>query len=813
MNLPLDKRLCLIGQLRNDETICKGAQYFNYPVITSDTGLEILNDHSCCTIFVVDTFESDFFEKFQQHKRTHRVFGSIAFLQYYERKLSLPTTITRPIFNLSMQGAVVCFTGFRNKDDLTLLITLIHQMGGSIRKDMSSKVTHLISNVCFGVKYQYAVTFRLPVMNSEWVFWSWNQRYDLNFQATSNDAIMMHKLKPFYGALISFVGFSCEEEDHMCDVLRMNGGESIPVDNPSCTHIVIDDSSVVEKQTNTNTTKAFVVKAEWFWASVQNEACADEKDYLFDDYVDSIYSPDSCKISITPTSLGKRKRRRLNLSHLVRLDSPIHQTKRRSSISEAGLLSTSNSFLENTQNSDLVFFEPNSDISINKVLSRRQLTFLELVQTESNYVNILHTLMTMFKKHLEEMPENEALLNHTEIKMIFGNLPPIYEVHKQMLEDLREASKNWSEDISIGNIIKQRSDQLLKAYPPFINYLETSKETLTQCDQSKPRFHAFLKVCQTRPECGRQSLQDLLVRPVQRLPSISLLLSDILKHTSKSNADYLILESALNCIKEIMTHINEDKRKTEGQVVLFDIFNEISNCPPSLVSSHRSFLMKCEVNQLSDGPSTRGNHLVLFLFSDHLEICKKKSKAFNTLKSPSVATHQQSKNSTKLYKHVELIPLSAIKKVFDISETDEYLRSFAFVCLSSQDLREKFYSFTINEENICKAVFLKSLCRQIANNVCTTDSDKFLVNLESNQLEMETKETNYGTLSKAFKFATRTKIKVGRAFSFNKTPTTLKRAVSSVMSPLGSSSNLMSPLNQLSDMKNVISSSQIIRRL
>lgn len=31
-----------------------------------------------------------------------------------------------------------------------------------------------------------------------------------------------------------------------------------------------------------------------------------------------------------------------------------------------------------------------------------------------------------------------------------------------------------------------------------------------------------------------------------------------------------------------MTHINEDKRRTEGQVVLFDIFNDIDNCPVSL---------------------------------------------------------------------------------------------------------------------------------------------------------------------------------------------------------------------------------------
>lgn len=75
---------------------------------------------------------------------------------------------------------------------------------------------------------------------------------------------------------------------------------------------------------------------------------------------------------------------------------------------------------------------------------------MELVQTESNYVNILHTIMTMFKSHLEEMPESEALLNNTELKIIFGNVPPIYELHSRMLEELRYASAHWSEDTSIG---------------------------------------------------------------------------------------------------------------------------------------------------------------------------------------------------------------------------------------------------------------------------------------------------------------------------------------------------------------------------
>jgi hypothetical protein len=66
---------------------------------------------------------------------------------------------------------------------------------------------------------------------------------------------------------------------------------------------------------------------------------------------------------------------------------------------------------------------------------------------------------------------------------------------------------------------------MLRAYPSFINFFEDTKKMLALCDESKPRFHAFLKIRIAKPECGRQSLSELLIRPVQRLPSISLLLN------------------------------------------------------------------------------------------------------------------------------------------------------------------------------------------------------------------------------------------------------------------------------------------------
>lgn len=117
------------------------------------------------------------------------------------------------------------------------------------------------------------------------------------------------------------------------------------------------------------------------------------------------------------------------------------------------------------------------------------------------------------------------MLNSTEVKIIFGNLPPIYDVHKQLLEALRFSAAHWTEDISIGKIFLKFESELVKAYPPYVNFFENTKQMLDQCDQNKPRFHAFLKNCETIPEFGRQKLKDLLIKPVQRFPQIILTLN------------------------------------------------------------------------------------------------------------------------------------------------------------------------------------------------------------------------------------------------------------------------------------------------
>ncbi|XP_046392945.1 protein ECT2 isoform X2 [Ischnura elegans] len=924
-----DRRICIVGKLGNSSDLIEAAKSFGVPVVFSETGLEYLKDDAFETFYILEEFNGPVYEKI--HRGTQKILGPTALKEYAMKREGLLDN-TRPLYCQSMCGLVICFTGFRRKEDLSKLISLIHHMGGSIRKDLGSKVTHLIANCCGGDKYQYALTFRVPIMSEAWVHHCWERRIEPGLLADHDD-MMSLRLKTFHGARVCFLGFAEDEKRHMEEVLVQNGGTPTDVEDTTCSHVVVDGGdtysllkanlfnpqacifsspspaqpppsvfltparpSVCRQSTPGPTShcgsvpcspstqrqslsahhhpqtptayhhrlrmegsssrlhtpvvdelstsimpeslpaKAHIVRAEWFWASVQNEGCAQERDYLFEEYLESVSSPNAAAAAVpesTPSnSLSSRLRKRKRLREVVsRLTSPVPEgftsppclsphnvvdgaggsageggRKRRSSVSDAALLSMSGgSFLDCTASPDVSHNEDFVPVeSPRKAMSPRQQVFMELVQTESNYVSILHTIMTLFKDPLEkELQSGKPLLNNTELKIIFGNFPPIYDVHKLMLDELIWKANHWKEDYSIGKIILNYAPELLKAYPPYVNFFENMKEMLCKCDETKPRFHAFLKVCQTKPECGRQSLQELLIRPVQRLPSISLLLNDILKHTSKSNPDHALLEKALSAIREVMTLINEDKRKTEGQMVIFDIFNEIDHCPPHLVSSHRNFVKRCEVMELSDGLSGKGDHLILFLFSDMLEVCKKRSKAFGSMKSPSTnSLHSIRLNSVKPYKHVKLIPLSSVRKVVDIKETEDCRNVFALMCRSNQEMKERLFSFTIVEEETQKGTFLKTLCRQLANTVCRADAENFLTSLDPHNLDISTSDVVVGTLGKAFKFASRTRMKVGRAFSFNKTPTKLKRAVSSMMSPFNSSTtNLQSPSSQLGQMR------------
>lgn len=160
--------------------------------------------------------------------------------------------------------------------------------------------------------------------------------------------------------------------------------------------------------------------------------------------------------------------------------------------------------------------------------------------------------------------------------------------------------------------------------------------------------------------------------------------------------------------------------------------------------------------------SGRGDSLILFLFSDTLEVCKKRSRGFGNSKSPSTTTINnlnttRGVQSVKPYKHIKFMPLSSIRFVIDVKDSP---RAFALNCRLNQEAKEKLYSFSLLDEEIEKLIYIKSLLKQMAEHACRADAEKCLMSRESHELNIDISDVNHGTLSKAFKFATRTRLKV-----------------------------------------------------
>uniref|UniRef100_A0A8D0H398 Epithelial cell transforming 2 n=1 Tax=Sphenodon punctatus TaxID=8508 RepID=A0A8D0H398_SPHPU len=663
----IETRVVLVQEAGKSEKLLKALEEIKVPYIKTDSveGYGDSESPEFETVFVLADFEDPIFNYL--YKADCRVLGLPIVLHCAQKGEALPFSC-RPLYCATMLNLVLCFTGFRKKEQLVKLVTLAHHMGGVIRKDFSSKVTHLVANSAQGDKFRVAVSLGTPIMKSEWIYKAWERRNEIDFYATDEEFRNEFKVPPFQDCMLSFLGFSDEERANMEEMTEMQGGHYLPVGDERCTHLVVEENTVKHLPFEPPKT-LYVVKQEWFWGSIQMDARAGESIYLFEKPDSPEIKKSVSQLSLnTPNSNRKKRRLKETLAQLTRDTdmSPFPPRKRPSaehSLSMGSLLDISNTPESNIETPKLCAKPSKNSTPLPPKQSARWQVAKELYQTESNYVDILTTVIQLFQVPLEKEGQlGGPILAPEEIKTIFGSIPDILDVHIKIKEDLEDLMINWSESKSIGDIILKYSKDLLKTYPPFVNFFEMSKETITRCEKQKPRFHAFLKINQAKPECGRQSLAELLIRPVQRLPSVALLL----------NGNFFY-----DLVYLLVSHL--------GEGTMFH--------GPWLANS-------CE------------NYPVALNF-----IARKRHKVIGVFKSP----HGQTRPPASL-KHVVLMPLSQIKKVLDIRETEDCHNAFAVVVRPPTEQTNLLFSFQMTTEEPPKEGWLKMLCRHVANTICKADA-------------------------------------------------------------------------------------------
>jgi hypothetical protein len=512
--LPL--QLCLVGEpLAGDHHFLGLCAGFQVPVRTSGDGAEWIEDGGGVrTIFVLDTFDGPVFERLQALRK--HILGAAAVRDLAARGEPLLVKLS-PVFCLTLQGCYIVLSGYRRKADLERLVRIVNWCGGSLRKDVGTKMTQLVAANSTGEKYQYATTFSIPVLREEWLAEAWARRLEPGSRADSRELVAQYKLPIFTGNVVFFHGFEAAELRHMQEVLVTNGGRVAGgPDAADMTHVIVDDNRVEVLPAELEAAmpeRSHLVKGEWFWRSIQIEAAANPGHHKWRKELAGVMSP-NCSVFSPSTPLGsgatnasnkKRKRRRqAEIIQLLAAESPAH--KRRSSVTDLAMLNMSGSFLDATDPRALeggaadlaVMVTPENSpargltaastpaFDMTKATARQQV-FHEFVTTETNYVSVLNCITKIAAEAEDPKQQGGALLDQQEMKIIFGLLPPILKVHSEMLKKLVAAEDRWSESVTVGSIILQYAEDMLKAYPPFVNFFERTKNQISECDKKSVR--------------------------------------------------------------------------------------------------------------------------------------------------------------------------------------------------------------------------------------------------------------------------------------------------------------------------------------
>ncbi|CAH8659460.1 unnamed protein product [Schistosoma margrebowiei] len=320
----------------------------------------------------------------------------------------------------------------------------------------------------------------------------------------------------------------------------------------------------------------------------------------------------------TPTSGKRKSSSRLSLFHST-------ARKSRASAGDLNVPTPNNALtsLTDGSSSDL------HDTPMRAKLEKRQHRIFEFFVTERNYVEILRYLcLSAYPQVIDENQPGGPVLPRQEADFVFGKLGAIYELHDRLQPQFNELENNWSlSESCLGNVLQlSLLTEMDRAYGNYMQFY--SPPHLHHLGEQFPRFHAFMRQVEKRKESGRQSLTALLVRPVQRLPSISLLMDGIAKFTPQSHPDYNAVKEFAKGINELLAKINDRLRKNEERLSLLSLYHEISGAPPEMLSSSRSLVAKLNVFEL--GVSASGNTtcepVTLFLLSDSLEVARPRKR-------------------------------------------------------------------------------------------------------------------------------------------------------------------------------------------
>ncbi|CAF1601547.1 unnamed protein product, partial [Adineta ricciae] len=418
-------------------------------------------------IYVVQSFDENLFYSLKEDENIYIISAELV-LTCAEKKIDIPVPRrNRPLYSQHLASAVICFVGGTRREIHTKFSDIVHYLGGSVRKDYSDQVTHVVSFANLGEKYLTAFNMeRSEILTEDWLLECWKEKDNRNFDALNADFIRTYRAKPLHNLNLFFFGAADDiEQRHLRTLVLANGGYTTN-EISDATHIVFCNGM----DANTFLTafpsykrkhRQHMVNVQWFWECLCLMGKADESSYSIKlPGMNETTTPDSPRstllslstLSPLSTSINdsnymqqhnattsvKRKRRKESNSNMEMNTTPNNKRFNSSNENENGLgdeMSTEN-------------FEKQKTPNMKK--DNKYLISMEIRETERNYVTMLSNIIRFFKTEMEKDDRrNGPILTKVESTQIFGNIEEIYHLHLTIAEQLDRA---LNEDACIGSV-------------------------------------------------------------------------------------------------------------------------------------------------------------------------------------------------------------------------------------------------------------------------------------------------------------------------------------------------------------------------
>ncbi|KAH8291651.1 hypothetical protein KR018_010119 [Drosophila ironensis] len=198
---------------------------------------------------------------------------------------------------------------------------------------------------------------------------------------------------------------------------------------------------------------------------------------------------------------------------------------------------------------------------------QRDYVIRELIDTESNYLDVLNALKSKFMLPLERH------LNQDELKQIFPRIRELADIHTKFLEKLRE-SLTPNAKLKMAQVFLDFREPFL-IYGEYCSCLLGAIDNLADVCKKNQIIDQLVQKCERDYNVGKLQLRDILSVPMQRILKYHLLLDKLVKETSPLHEDYRSLERAKEAMIDVSQYINEVKRDSDHLVIIQKVKDSI----------------------------------------------------------------------------------------------------------------------------------------------------------------------------------------------------------------------------------------------